>query len=99
MVAHFAVEYVYTADTAQRDEVRPAHRAFLSAQKGEEVGGVRLLVSGPWANNTGALLLFEAEDEAALRAVLEHDPFAEADLVSRVRINLWNPALGPWVVG
>ncbi|MFL6114093.1 MAG: YciI family protein [Catenulispora sp.] len=99
MVGHFAVEYVYTADTAKRDEVRPAHRAFLSAQKGEQEGGVRLLASGPWDNNTGALLLFQAEDEAALRAALEHDPFAEADLVSRVRINPWNPVLGSWVVG
>ncbi|GAA1977140.1 hypothetical protein GCM10009838_41860 [Catenulispora subtropica] len=92
-MARFAVEYVYTADTAKRDEVRPAHRAFLAAQQGE----VRLLVSGPWANGTGALLVFEAEDEAALRATLEHDPFAEADLVSRVRINEWTPVLGPWV--
>ena len=95
-MAHFAVEYVYTADTAKRQEVRPAHRAFLAAQKGGEEGGVRLLASGPWTNDTGALLVFEAEDEAALRAVLEHDPIAEADLVSRVRINTWNPVLGPW---
>jgi hypothetical protein len=93
MVARFAVEYIYTADTAKRDEVRPAHRAFLGElqQKGQ------LLASGPWATGTGALLVFEAEDEDALKAVLEHDPFAEADLVSRVRINEWTTVLGSWV--
>ncbi|WP_230418381.1 YciI family protein [Catenulispora pinistramenti] len=93
MVARFAVEYVYTADTAKRDEIRPAHRAFLreAQDRGE------LLVSGPWVNNTGALLVFEAEDEAALKKLLEHDPFAEADLVARVRINEFNPVLGTWV--
>ena len=92
-MARFAVEYVYTADTVKRDEVRPAHRAFLA----EAQGRGELLVSGPWADNTGALLVFEFEDEEALKEVLEHDPFAEADLVSRVRINEWTPVLGPWV--
>jgi uncharacterized protein YciI len=95
MVARFAVEYVYTADTAKRDEIRPAHRAFLA--EAQERG--QLLVSGPWANNTGALLIFEAEDEAALKELLEHDPFAEADLVSRVRINEYHPVLGSWLAG
>jgi uncharacterized protein YciI len=95
MVARFAVEYVYTADTAKRDEIRPAHRAFLA----EAQGRGELLVSGPWVNNTGALLIFEVEDETALKALLEHDPFAEADLVSRVRINEFNPVLGSWLAG
>jgi uncharacterized protein YciI len=93
MVARFAVEYVYTADTAKRDEVRPAHRAFLAElqEKGQ------LLASGPWLTGSGALLIFEFEDEIALKTALEHDPFAEADLVSRVRINEWTPVLGSWV--
>jgi hypothetical protein len=95
MVARFAVEYVYTADTAKRDEVRPAHRAFLA----EAQSRGELLVSGPWVNNTGALLIFEVADEAALKALLEHDPFAEADLVSRVRINEFSPVLGSWLAG
>lgn len=94
-MARFAVEYVYTADTAKRDEIRPAHRAFLA----EAQSRGELLVSGPWANNTGALLIFEVEDEAALKALLEHDPFSEADLVSRVRINEFNPVLGSWLAG
>lgn len=94
-MARFAVEYVYTADTAKRDEVRPAHRAFLA----EAAGRGELLVSGPWADNTGALLVFEAEDETTLKQLLQHDPFAEADLVSRVRINEYSPVLGAWVAG
>lgn len=93
MVAHFAVEYVYTADTEKRDEVRPAHRAFLAElqEKGQ------LLASGPWTTGTGALLIFEIDSEEALTAVLEHDPFADADLISRVRITEWTPVLGAWV--
>ena len=92
-MARFAVEYVYTADTVKRDEVRPAHRAFLA----EAQSRGELLVSGPWVNNTGALLIFETEDEDALKALLEHDPYAEADLVSRVRINEYTPVLGSWL--
>lgn len=94
-MARFAVEYVYTADTVKRGEVRPSHRAFLA----EAQGRGELLVSGPWANDTGALLIFETEDEAALKALLEHDPYAAADLVSRVRINEYNPVLGSWLAG
>ena len=94
-MARFAVEYVYTADTVKRDEVRPAHRAFLA----EAQSRGELLVSGPWVNNTGALLIFETEDEDALKALLEHDPYAEADLVSRVRINEYTPVLGSWLAG
>ncbi|NUR61993.1 MAG: hypothetical protein HOV87_25525 [Catenulispora sp.] len=92
-MAHFAVEYVYTADTAKRDEVRPSHRAFL--RELQEKG--QLLASGPWVNDTGALLVFEFEDEDALKQALEHDPYADADLISRVRINEWTPVLGSWV--
>ena len=94
-MARFAVEYVYTADTEKRDEIRPAHRAFLAElqQRGQ------LLVSGPWVSGTGALLVFEAEDETALKEMLEHDPFADADLISRVRITEWTPVLGSWVTG
>ncbi|NUR25577.1 MAG: hypothetical protein HOV83_06960 [Catenulispora sp.] len=92
-MARFAVEYVYTADTVKRDEVRPAHRAYLSELQGKG----QLLASGPWVSGTGALLVFEAEDEDALKGLLEHDPYAEADLVSRVRINEWTTVLGSWV--
>ena len=91
----FAVEYVFTADSAKRDEVRPTHRAFLAQV--QERG--QLLASGPWTSNTGALIVFEADDETALRELLKHDPYAEADLVSRVRITEWTPVLGTWLAG
>jgi uncharacterized protein YciI len=94
-MARFAVELVFTADTEARLAVRPKHREYLAAlqEKGQ------LLASGPWASDTGALLVYEAADEAELREILEHDPYTEADVVSRVRINEWTPVLGSWVTG
>jgi uncharacterized protein YciI len=92
-MARFAVEYVYTADTEKRLAMRPTHREYLKSL--QERG--MLLASGPWASDTGALLIFEAEDEGALKEVLEHDPYTEADVLNRVRITEWTPVLGTWL--
>lgn len=94
-MARFAVEYVYAADTEKRLAVRPKHREWLAGLQAEGV----LLASGPWASDTGALLLLEAEDEAALKEILEHDPYMPDELVARVRINEWNTVLGVWLAG
>ncbi|GMA26071.1 hypothetical protein GCM10025864_38300 [Luteimicrobium album] len=45
----FAVLYTYTDDPTTRDEVRPAHRAYLAELLGRGI----LLASGPWAPAEG----------------------------------------------
>jgi uncharacterized protein YciI len=94
-MARFAVEYIFAADTEKRLAIRPTHREWLAVQQSEG----KLLASGPWASDTGALLIFEAEDETSLKELLEHDPYMPADVISRVRINEWNAGLGVWVTG
>ncbi len=94
-MARFVVELVFAADTEARLAVRPAHREYLASL--QEKG--HLLASGPWTSDTGALLIYEAANEAELREILEHDPYTEADVVSRMRITEWNPVLGSWVTG
>jgi uncharacterized protein YciI len=94
-MARFAVELIFTSDTEARLAVRPKHREYLASL--QEQG--HLLASGPWTSDTGALIIYEAEDEPALREILEHDPYTEADVVSRVRITEWNPVLGSWLAG
>jgi uncharacterized protein len=94
-MARFAVEYVYAADTDKRLAVRPTHREWLAELQSQGT----LLASGPWTSDTGALLIFEAEDEAALKEILEHDPYMPADVVARVRINEWTTVMGTWLAG
>ena len=87
----FAVEYVYDAESADvRDQHRPAHRAWLA----ELAGQGTLLASGPYADGSGALLLFSAADESELNSILKQDPFAMAQGLASIRTSAWNPVTG-----
>ncbi|MEE2521789.1 YciI family protein [Pseudarthrobacter sp. J75] len=87
----FAVEYVYAADSAAvLDEVRPAHRAWLSGLESEG----KLLTSGPYGDGAGALLIFKTSDEAALTELLKQDPFATAGTIAGIRTMEWKPVIG-----
>ncbi|MGJ9401764.1 YciI family protein [Arthrobacter sp. KK5.5] len=93
----FAVEYVYAAGTeAARDEHRPGHRSFLSSLKRDPDAdtGVWLVASGPYADGTGALLIFGAGSESELLASLKDDPFNAEGLVSALRATAWVPVTG-----
>ncbi|QIS14158.1 MULTISPECIES: YciI family protein [Nocardia] len=87
----FAVHYVYSDATIPgRDAHRPEHRAWLAGLV--EPGS--LLTSGPYPDGSGALLIFRAEDEAALRALLAEDPFAKANVIDDVQVVEWVPTIG-----
>jgi uncharacterized protein YciI len=92
----FAVRYTYDQRTDLQDEVRPAHRDYLRglAEAGQVLG------SGPWTEgDAGALLIFRADDRAALDALLAADPFAVAGVVAATEVRGWNPVIGPWADG
>ncbi|MDQ2683699.1 MAG: YciI family protein [Chloroflexota bacterium] len=85
-MAIFAVSITF-GDAAKRDEVRPTHREFLKAQ----FDAGRLVESGPYVDDTGALLIYEAETEADVQAILERDPYWRAgSVVASVQIKEWN---------
>ncbi|MHA7263322.1 YciI family protein [Arthrobacter sp. TMN-37] len=87
----FAVEYVYSPDqSALRDEHRPAHREWLARL----VEQGRLLTSGPFADGTGALLIFAAESEDELHQLVREDPFTRAQAISAVKTTEWTPVIG-----
>ncbi|MBW4095433.1 MAG: hypothetical protein HIU81_08670 [Acidobacteria bacterium] len=87
----FAVEYVYTPETATlRDEHRPVHRAWLQ----EQYEGGKLLASGPFADGSGALILFKAADEDELNELLKQDPFAVASAIAGLKVSGWTPGIG-----
>lgn len=93
MASTFAVLYTYTDDVALRDSLRPAHRDYLRERADEGA----LLVAGAWAPDepAGALLVFRAEDKAAVQAILDADPFTTAGVVADTQIRSWTPPLGP----
>lgn len=87
----FAVEYVYGPEAeAARVEHRPKHREWLAAQAQQEV----LLASGPYADGAGALLIFRAEDEAAVQDLVSQDPMTMGGGVTGLKISGWAPVIG-----
>ncbi|NUT48746.1 MAG: hypothetical protein HOV94_15780 [Saccharothrix sp.] len=92
-MARFAVELVFKDNQDERLAVRPAHREYLATLVERGV----LLVSGPYADQTGALLVYEVADEAELREVLAADPYTPAGVVAETRVHEWQALMGVWL--
>ena len=72
-------------------EVRPAHRAYLASlhQRG------KLRISGPWADDEGALIVFTADDEAEARSLAAGDPFTTEGVAVELSLREWNVVFPP----
>lgn len=84
-MAKFAAMLVF-GDRAKRDEARPRHRAYLQ----QLLADGKLHESGPWVDDTGALLIYEAADEAEARSLLAADPYTAAGALADVQLKEWN---------
>ncbi|MEV0088905.1 YciI family protein [Saccharopolyspora sp. NPDC050642] len=91
-MAKFVVELVYGEDEERRLEVRPAHREYC---RGLAERGV-LLAAGPFADNLGAQLIYEAADADELGGVLAADPYTEAGVIAKTTVREWNLLTGAW---
>ena len=67
----YAATIDYGPDKSKIAEFRPAHRAYLR----ELIGKNQLVVSGPFADDSGGLLVYNAEGEAEVDALIKADPF------------------------
>jgi uncharacterized protein YciI len=66
--------------------LRPAHRERLQVLH----AAGRLLMAGPYSDETGALLIFDVTAEE-FAAVIEDDPYYRAPGVTIVRQQEWQP--------
>jgi uncharacterized protein YciI len=78
-------------DAPGRLEARPAHRELLAQlyQDG------KVVMAGPYADDQGALLIFDVEHEAELDRILADDPYYSHPAVRVVQRRAWSPILGP----
>ena len=83
------IELAFTDDPA-RLTARPAHRQRLADL---EANGL-LLAAGPWADESGALLVLTT-DEAQARTIMAADPYFTTPGVRVVSTRSWNPIVGP----
>jgi uncharacterized protein YciI len=82
----YAAVIEYLQDAATVGRLRPEHRQYLAALK--ERG--QLAVSGPFADGSGALIVYEAESTEAAEELLKSDPFHRAGVFVRWVLRPWN---------
>jgi len=75
----------YTADTAKIAATRPAHREYLKTL----LDSGRLAISGPFADDRGGILVYEANSAEEVEAMLRDDPFTQAGVFEKVEIREW----------
>lgn len=85
-MATFAVVYTFADNEAVRLETRPKHREYL---KGLLESG-NIVLSGPFLDDTGALLVIEAESRAQVDEFLANDPYRDAGVVDNAMVKEWN---------
>ncbi|MBV8473266.1 MAG: YciI family protein [Hyphomicrobiales bacterium] len=78
---------------ALRLETRPAHLAY-PASLGDRVRIGGAMLTSDQSSVVGSLLIFEAVDEAEVRALLADDPYAKAQLFASVDVKPWRQAVG-----
>jgi uncharacterized protein YciI len=77
-------------DRPERLEARPAHRERLQ----ELHAAGRLVMAGPYADDSGALLVFDVTEQAELDRIIDADPYYRAPGVTVVRRQAWSPIVG-----
>jgi uncharacterized protein YciI len=74
----------------RRMAVRPRHREYL--RELHERGAI--VAVGPFADGTGALLVYDAADEDEVRALMAADPYTEAGVFANATLHEWQLLFG-----
>lgn len=81
----FAAVIEYTPDKDKIAAVRPDHRRYLNRLYDEG----RLLLAGPFEDDSGACLVYEADSLQQVEDWLRADPFAQQGVFVRWDIRPW----------
>ncbi|GLY48469.1 YciI family protein [Lentzea sp. NBRC 102530] len=92
-MARFAVELVFAPDRDNLLATRPSHREYIASLVEKGV----VLAGGPFADDAGAMIVYEIADEAALKEVIAADPYTAASVVAEWKIREWNVVTGLWL--
>jgi uncharacterized protein len=91
-MSHFLLEYRYI-DMDARGRARADHLDYLHRLKAEGT----VVMAGPLADTSGAVLVLDVADEAAVQDVIAGDPYTREHATADHRIRAWNvviPAQG-----
>jgi uncharacterized protein len=83
----FAVIVEYNPDDPKAPVVRPAHREYLT---GLSANG-KLVISGPFTEGGGALIVLQADSKEEIAALMAADPFVKEGVFQSWVVRPWNP--------
>ena len=81
----FAAILTYTDDNERVQQARPSHREYLRGLL--EQGKIH--EAGPFTDDSGALIIYEANDLADVQEMLTNDPFAQNGIIQDASIREW----------
>ncbi|HVL25622.1 MAG TPA: YciI family protein [Thermomicrobiales bacterium] len=82
----FAAILEYSDDAERRQQVRPTHREYLRSIL--EAG--KLHESGPLADDSGAIIVYDVADLSEAQEILANDPFAQEGVIAGAQLQQWN---------
>ena len=85
----FAAVIEYTNDNELIQKIRPTHREYLAQLR--EIG--QLAASGPFTDDSGALIIYEAETQEEAEKYLQGDPFHANGIFVSYQMRPWNPVI------
>jgi hypothetical protein len=76
----------YTPDTSLIAKARPSHREYLTKLQSRD----KLVISGPFVDDTGGLLVYEGDSVEEVDKMIREDPFAIHGVFVSWDIRPWN---------
>ncbi len=88
-MARFLVQTTFTSA-----EKRMAHRAEHRVYLNQLVAEGKLLMAGPFADESGGIIIFEAVDEDEVKGMMDNDPFTINGVFATTDIKPWTLVAG-----
>ena len=85
----YAAIIEYSRDQAKIQSIRPVHRQYLATLR--ERG--QLAASGPFTDDSGALIIYEAASAEEAEKLLQGDPFHQNGIFLTYMLRPWNPVI------
>lgn len=81
----FVAILTYSEDKERLQEVRPGHREYLRGLLDQG----KIHEAGPFTDDSGAVIIYQAADLSEVQELLTNDPFAQNGIIQDASIQEW----------
>lgn len=85
----YAAIIEYTSDTELIGRIRPTHREYLTGLKDSG----KLAAAGPFTDDSGALIIYEAESPEEAETLIQNDPFSKNGIFLKYTVRPWKTVM------